>query len=187
MLWTVAARNPRLVRRLAVLSSPHPLRWMTALATDREQRHDSRHVARFQLPWHPERWLVADDAVNVEALLSAWGGPGFPDPEDARRYREALQFLAAPHCALEYYRWAVRSLPRADGRRFRRTMRTPVSVPTLQLHGALDRCVRPQTAQGSGRHVSAEYAWRLVDRAGHFPHEEAAELVSGELVGWCKA
>jgi pimeloyl-ACP methyl ester carboxylesterase len=185
--WTLAARHPHLVGRLAVLSSPHPLRWLTALVTDREQRRASAYLARFQLPWHPERWLVADDASNVERLMHAWGAASFPDREASFRYREAMQILAAPHCALEYYRWAVRSLPRSDGRRFRAAMRTPVSIPTLQLHGALDRCVRPQTAQGSGRHVSAEYAWRLLDSVGHFPHEEQPDLVSGELVAWCKS
>jgi pimeloyl-ACP methyl ester carboxylesterase len=181
----MAAVHAPLVRRIAVLSAPHPLRWQGALR-DADQRHASRYIARFQVPWHPERWLVAADAANVGRLLDEWGGPSFPDPQTDRRCRDAMQILAAPHCALEYYRWAVRSVPRADGRRFRRTVRRPILAPTLQLHGALDRCVLPATAQGSSRYVSGPYEWRLLDRAGHFPHEELPDVVSGELLRWCK-
>ena len=183
--WTLAAAHPALVRRLAVISAPHPLRWAPGLSDARQQRA-AGPMLRFQLPWHPERWLVADDAANVGALLHAWGGPGYPDGDADRLYRNAMQILAAPHCALEPYRWAFRSLPRSDGRRFRRAVRRPLETPTLQLHGAADVCALPRTAAGSGRYVAAAYEWRLLDGVGHFPHEEAPEQVSGELVRWCK-
>jgi pimeloyl-ACP methyl ester carboxylesterase len=184
--WTLAAAHPQLVRRLVVISSAHPLCWAGGLLRDQRQRRVLSEVARFQLPWHPERWLVADDAHNVALLLRSWAGPGFPDADSERRYRDAMQILAAPHCALEYHRWAVRSLPRSDGRRFRRVMRRAVDAPTLQLHGELDRCVVPTTAQGSARHVAAAYEWRLLEGIGHFVHEEAADVVSGELIRWSK-
>jgi pimeloyl-ACP methyl ester carboxylesterase len=184
--WTMAAVHPTVVRRLAVLSIPHPLRWVSAWPRNAAQRRASRYIARFQLPWHPERWLVADDAAHIGELLNTWGGPSFPDEETERRCRDAMQILAAPHCALEYYRWAVRSVPRSDGRRFRRALRTPINAPTLQLHGALDGCVLPVTAQGSGRFVSGLYEWRMYDDCGHFPHEERPDAVNGELVRWCK-
>jgi pimeloyl-ACP methyl ester carboxylesterase len=183
--WTMAALHPSVVRRLVVISAPHPLRWLSALTRDAEQRRASAYIARFQLPWHPERWIVADDAANVSRLLHTWGGPGFPDAETDRRCRDAMQILAAPHCALEYYRWAVRSVPRADGRRYRQAMRRPVSVPTLQLHGSDDRCVLVRTAEGADRHVSADYEWRAYDGLGHFPHEEAPAAVNADLLRWC--
>jgi pimeloyl-ACP methyl ester carboxylesterase len=59
-------------------------------------------------------------------------------------------------------------------------------VPTLQLHGALDTCVLPPTAQGSSRYVAGSYEWRLLEGVGHFPAEEMPELVTGELLRWCK-
>jgi pimeloyl-ACP methyl ester carboxylesterase len=183
--WTLAAAHPALARRLAVVSSPHPLRWSAALRGTGQHRA-AGPLLRFQLPWLPERWLVADDARNVGALLHSWGGPDFPDEQAERTYRTAMQILAAPHCALEPYRWAVRSLPRSDGRRFRRVVRRPIDAPTLQLHGSLDRCALPSTASGSGRYVAAAYEWRLLDGVGHFAPEEAPAAVSGELVRWCK-
>jgi pimeloyl-ACP methyl ester carboxylesterase len=185
--WTVAAKHPGVVRRLAVLSAPHPLRWTGALLRDPAQRRASGYVARFQLPWHPERWMVEHDAANVSRIMRSWAGPHFPHAETDLAWREAMLILGAPHCALEYYRWAVRSVPRADGRQFRRLLRRPLDVPTLQLHGALDTCVLPATAQGSSRYVAAAYEWRLLDTVGHFPAEEAPDIVTGELVRWAKS
>jgi pimeloyl-ACP methyl ester carboxylesterase len=183
--WTLAALHPHVVRRLVVASVPHPLRWMPALLRSRGQRRASTYVARFQLPWHPERWIVDDDATNVGRLLRSWGGPGFPDAETERRCRDAMQILYAPNRAFEYYRWAVRSIPRADGRRYRAAMRHRVAVPTLQLHGALDACVLPATAEGSSRYVDGSYEWKCYDGAGHFPHEELPDEFSADVVRWC--
>ena len=186
LAWTMAALHTPVVRRIAVLSVPHPLRWLTALPRNPAQQKASGYIARFQLPWHPERWIVADDADNIGGLLRSWGGPGFPDSDTERRCRDAMQILSAPHCALEYYRWSVRSIPRADGRRYRRAMRSPITVPTLHLHGAADRCVLPETAAGSGRYVSAPYEWIVYEGTGHFPHEERPDAVSADLIRWCR-
>ena len=184
--WTMAATQPEVVRRLVVVSDPHPMRWLSALARDGAQRRASRYIARFQLPWHPERWLVADDAAQVAALLHAWGGTGFPDDETERRCRDAMQILYVPNRALEYYRWAVRSTVRADGRRYRDAMRAPIGVPTLHVHGGDDACVRAATANGSGRYVSAAYEWRCYDGVGHFPHEEQPDRFNADLIAWCE-
>lgn len=184
--WTTAALHPRVVRRLVAVADPHPLRWLPALATDARQRAASRHVARFQLPWHPERWLVADNAANVALLLRRWVGPGHAFGDDERRYRDAMLIFGAPHCALEYFRWAVRSVPRSDGRRFRRALQRPIQAPTLQLHGSADGCTLPTTAQRSDRHVAGSYEWRLLKGIGHFPPEEAPDVVSDEILRWIK-
>jgi pimeloyl-ACP methyl ester carboxylesterase len=185
LAWSVAALHPTVVRRMVAVSIPHPLRWYQALR-DGEQRAASSYIFRFQLPWAPERWVVEDDGVHIGELLHRWGGPTFPDEETERRCRDAMQILHTPNRALEYYRWSVRSTTRTDGRHYRRDMSAPIAVPTLQLHGAADACVLPKTAQGSGQYVAADYEWRLLDGLGHFPHEEAPELVTSELLRWCK-
>jgi len=185
LAWSVAALHPAVVRRMVVLSIPHPLRWYSAIR-DGDQRKASGYILRFQAPWAPERWVVENDAENIGDLMRRWSGPEFPDPETESRCREAIQILHTPNRALEYYRWAVRSTTRTDGRRYRRAMTAPIAAPTLQLHGALDGCVLPKTAQGSGQYVAADYEWRLLDGVGHFPHQEAPDLVTGELLRWCK-
>lgn len=184
LAWTLAATRASIVDRIAVLSTPHPLCWPAALRNPR-QRRALAHVGRFQLPWHPERWLVDDDATNAGALMRRWAMPPFPDRAAERLYRESMLILSVPHCALEYYRWAVRSIPRADGRRYRTAMRTPIAVPTLQIHGARDKYVLVESAQRSITWVSADYEWHVLDGIGHYPHEEAPDDVTKLLVQWC--
>ena len=105
---------------------------------------------------------------------------------DVERFALAMRIHPVSFCAAEHFRWLVRSLPRTDGRAFADAMRTPIAAPVLQLHGSLDACVLPTTAQGSGQYVTGEYEWRLLEGIGHFPQSEAPELVSGELVRWAK-
>ncbi len=184
LAWSTAAIHPNVVRRLAVVSIPHPLRMQEALRRDKAQRRASSYMARFQVPWSPERWLVADDAANVATILRRWGGPGFPDAETEARCREAMQLLYVPNRALEYYRWVFRSMPRPDGRRYRALMETPITAPTLQLHGELDPCILASSARGSERYVTGEYDWRELRGLGHFPHQEDPGLVTAELLRW---
>jgi pimeloyl-ACP methyl ester carboxylesterase len=184
--WATAALHPRQVSRLAVASAPHPLRLRTAAFRGGRQLRAAGHVVSFQSPIIPERRLVANDAALVETLLRRWAAPGsmFPDAEAARHYRKAMQLWPAPHCALEYYRWLVRAAFRTDGRRFVARMRRPVGQRVLQLHGTLDPSVLPATAEGSAEYVAGPYRWRLLDGVGHFPHEEAPDTFTKELVSW---
>jgi pimeloyl-ACP methyl ester carboxylesterase len=183
--WTMAAYYPKVVRRLAVVSVAHPLRMRTAMVTGPLRRgNHSGYALGFQLPMLPERQLVARDAQQVGRMLRAWSGPGWPDPETERRYRAAIRIPSVAHSALEYHRWFLRSRLRTDGLRYARRMRAPIQAPTLHLHGAVDSCVLPATARGSGRYVDAPYRWRLIDGAGHFPQEEQPDRFDSELRGW---
>ena len=191
LAWTVAAHNPQVVRRIAVLGAAHPIRMRQAVFTDRKgQRHASAYaLKKFQLPRYGER-LLTQDSLYIKELFETWSGPrwrGTPSYVEAvERYAEAMRIHPVAHCSLEFFRWAVRSLPRPDGRRYMESMRAPIRRPVLQLHGDFDSCVLPRTAQGSSRHVSADYEWRLLTGIGHFPQHEAPERVSDELIRWAK-
>jgi len=175
------------VRRLVVLSMAHPRRLRAAM-TDPAQRRASAYALHFQLPRLPERRLTRADDDPVADLMQRWSGPAWtqtPDfAEAVRRYRSAARIPQAAYGAMEYYRWAFRSQLRPDGLRYARRMAAPVSAPTLQLHGSLDRCILPSTAQGSGRYVAGTYEWRDLPGIGHFPPEEAPELVTEAIAGW---
>jgi len=95
-----------------------------------------------------------------------------------------MRIPSVAHSALEYNRWLARSVVRPDGLRYARHMHTPIQAPTLHLHGAVDPCVLPRTARGAGRYVDGPYRWRVIDGAGHFPHEERPEAFNTELFGW---
>ena len=185
--WTVAALHPEVVERLVITSTAHPLRHREAAFADpRGQLRASAYMLGAQTPWLAERSLVKDDAARVAELLDEWGGPGFPSEDDRTVYRQAMLIPGVAHSSLEYYRWWVRSLVRPTGFRFFKRLQRPVTAPTLQLHGALDTCVLPRTALGSGRYVEGRYEWRLVDDVGHFLPEEAPDVVTGEITRWAK-
>ncbi|MEN3306732.1 MAG: hypothetical protein V7603_2934 [Micromonosporaceae bacterium] len=190
LAWTAAAFHPRLVRRLVVTGAAHPLRLRASLAADpRGQFAAAGPVLRFQIPRY-EHVLTRDDAELIGDYLRRWGGPdwvGGPDFADyERRCRTAMQIPQVSFCALEAYRWAFRSVLRLHGYRFVKLLQQPIVTPTLQLHGAADTAILPRTAQGSGRYVIARYEWRLLDGIGHFPHVEAPELITGEILRWAK-
>lgn len=179
--WATAVLQVPFVDRLAVLSAVHPADFRTSL---RRGLAGVAATLEFQLPWLPERRLMAENGAWVQHLLERWSGPGWPDADTARRYREAMQLWPAPHCALEYPRWLVRSSLRTDGRRFAARMREPVRVPVLQVHGALDRAVSAAAAHEARHRVSAAYTWVPLGGAGHFPHEERPVDLTDCLLAW---
>src|SRR5439155_19345244 len=177
--WTTAALHPRLVRRLVVMGAAHPLRLRAALVTDpRGQLAAALPVLRFQVPRF-EHVLTRDGARLTGHYLRRWGGPEWARSRDfdeyAARCREAIRIPQAAFCAMEAYRWAVRSVLRLHGYRFVKALQQPIVSPTLHLHGALDPATLPRTAQGSGRYVIADYEWHVLDGVGHFPHVEVPD------------
>ena len=190
LAWTTAAFHHRSVRRLVVLSAPHPLRVRAALLTDvRGQLTAALPALKFQIPRY-EHALTRNDAAAVGDYLRRWGGPTWLDSagyaEYERACRTAMQIPQAAFCALEAYRWAFRSVLRLHGHRFRRQLRLPIVAPTLQLHGSVDGATLPATAAGSGRYVSEPYEWRMLDGVGHFLHQEAPDEVSKEIIRWAR-
>src|ERR1700691_1287695 len=69
--WTVAAYYPKVVRRLAVVSVPHPLRLRSAVLSDPfGQGRRSGYALGFQLPLLPERQLLSGSAQRVGRMLN---------------------------------------------------------------------------------------------------------------------
>ena len=186
--FAAAAFHPRQFRSLIVLGAAHPLRQRAALAVDpKGQLAASRHLFAFQMPRY-EHKLTDWDARKVADLMYAWSGPAWRGTRDFQEYvracRDVIQIPQAAFCALEAFRWPFRTAIGLAGRRFVKLLQRPTPVPTLQLHGALDSCVLPRTAQGSGRYVHGRYEWKLLDGVGHFPQQEAPETVTKEIIRW---
>jgi pimeloyl-ACP methyl ester carboxylesterase len=159
----------------------HPLTLRASLTARRQRRAVGRLLA-FQAPVTPERTF--GDKRGVVDVLRAWAGPGWPDADSEWRYTRAMQVPFVAHTSMEYYRWAVRSVWRSDGRRFAAAIRDPVTVPVLQVHGGLDPWVLPETAATSGDRVEAPFRFDLLPAAGHFLPEEAPAQVTGILLDW---
>lgn len=183
--WTAVALQPDMWRGLVAVSMPHPVRLRSAILKDPEQRRLSRYALGYQLPGRPETRLVADDAAEVGRYLHTWSGPGeWPDPDSELHLRRAFQFRATAHCALEYHRWAMRSIPRPDGIRFIHRMEQPIIAPVLQIHGTSDRTVLARSVDGSEAFVAGPYQRKDLPGIGHFPHEEAPDAFNALVLDW---
>lgn len=189
--WTVGTLHSRLVRSVSVLAAPHPVALRRAAwhGVLRRRNSQARALARFfsaQVPIAPERTLVADGAAEVERLLRRWSGPAWPDgasfSEVAAADRAAMQVPGVAHSALEYFRWAMRSQLRGDGRRYREEMDRRLSMPVLQIHGAADPYLLESTALASRPWFGPRSAYRSLAKIGHFPHHECPETVSELLI-----
>lgn len=182
--WALAALHPRLVRSLVILNAAHPLALRRAVWRNPagQGRATARYALGFQVPLLPERSLRRDGAARVERLLRTWSGAGWratPEfDEVVLRNRAAMLIPGVPHSALEYYRWAVRSQARPDGRRFAAAMARPLAVPVLHIHGADDPTLLERTVRDSARWVADEYRFQVFPDVGHFPHQEASHATS---------
>lgn len=175
--WTLPGLAPAVTRAIGTLSAPHPLaiRRPGALPVT-----TLLPLLYAQLPWFPERRLQGDWVAH---LLTAWGAPGW-QCEAAPLYADAMRQPAVAHHVLEQARWQVRSWRRPSGRRVAASLRAPITVPVLALHGAADSCVPVASRLTEHSHVRGGYTAAVIPDAGHFLPEEAPERVTEELLSW---
>ena len=89
------------------------------------------------------------------------------------------------HCSVEFHRWAIRSIPRRDGRRFQAAVAEPgPPSPVLQVHGGRDGAVLPASVDGSEAYAGAGYTRVDLEGVGHFPHEEDPAAFDAVLLPW---
>ncbi|MDQ3485860.1 MAG: alpha/beta hydrolase, partial [Actinomycetota bacterium] len=165
------------------ISAPHPLE-LLRLGTGARGRSGLLHVLAMQTPWLPERRIMRGDYIGRHLARWASPGSGFPSAYEVECYGEALRRWPAPHCALEYHRWLLRSRLRADGRAFAETMRQPVAVPVQQIVGSDDLVTSFAAVEASATHVSSSHEQVRIDGAGHFAHEEQPDRVTAVLLRW---
>jgi pimeloyl-ACP methyl ester carboxylesterase len=163
---------------------PHPVLLRNAFIGDPRQRRLGRYALGFQRPFVPERQLTRDDAALVEAYLHRWSGSAWPDSDTAAVFRAAMLVPNTAHCSVEFHRWAIRSVPRRDGRRFQSAVATPVGVPVLQLHGVDDGAVLLESVDGSEAYAGVGYTRVDLPGVGHFPHEENPAAFDAALLPW---
>ncbi|MDX1871282.1 alpha/beta hydrolase [Mycolicibacterium sp. 120266] len=183
--WATSVLHPRVVKAIALVSSPHPVALRASTLTRRDQgRALLPSMLSYQLPFWPERALTRRDAAELERLVRSRTSAKWQGSQDftetIEHLRTAAQIPGATHCALEYQRWAVRSQLRGEGRRFMRSMKQPLAIPVLHMRGDADPYVLPDAVHRTRRYAPHGH-FASIDGAGHFAHEESPDAVNAQL------
>jgi len=138
----------------------------------------------FQRPWLAERALTKNNALEIGEILSRWMLQSELDLDVQDMYRKAFLQGKTAHCALEFHRWALRSIPRLDGKKFASAISKKISVPVLQLHGSHDTSILLEVAKQSHEWIDSDYQFHELKNTGHLiPEDNPTELVN-KLSNW---
>jgi pimeloyl-ACP methyl ester carboxylesterase len=140
--WLFAMRHPDKLSRLALCNMPHPLSYLRALRTW-SQLKKSWYVLAFQIPWLPERLLLARDGKVLRQTLASNRGRLSPRARaDLDLYVAAANQPGALTASMNYYRAAFRRnlMPWRWWRMER------IDVPTLTVWGRRDAYLDISTA-----------------------------------------
>lgn len=183
--WATAVLHSRMVRAVALVSSPHPAALRQSVLINPDQRRALLPtLLRYQLPRWPERELTRNDAEALATLVRSRSSSKWQATEDfsesLKHVRQAIQIPSAAHSALEYQRWAVRSQLRSEGTRFMKLMGRRLDIPLLHLRGGADPYVLADPVARS-RQYAPHGRFVEIPGAGHYAHEESPQSVNTAL------
>jgi len=168
--WLLPMLHPRLVRKLVVLNSPHPVPYSRELRRNRAQKLRSSYQLFFSMPVLPQLFLP----LFLGTLMRR---SGRFTSEDIRAYRVAWRKPGAMTTMTNYYRALTRY------RKDLRPLIRPIEVPTLLIWGERDPVFTRATTEDFGEYVPDLRVERIAE-AGHFVQTDAAERVNELLVGF---
>jgi pimeloyl-ACP methyl ester carboxylesterase len=175
--WSLAMRQPSLVRRLAILNAPNPARVLRELWRPRQLKR-SWYVFFFQLPWLPEWALARGHHAAIRRLWTAVGRSGAAlTPADIERYVAASARPGALSAMLAYYRQLARRGPWSLAP-FRR-----IELPTLVLWGERDPALGIHLLDGLD-HWVADLRIQRFPTSGHWLNQQLAAEVTDALLAF---
>lgn len=182
--WNLANQQPALMRRLAIINSPHPGTFLRELRESERQQQASAYM-NFLVRPDAEKLLREDDYRRLFAFFTQWGGAPWLSDAVKARYRAVWdQSLTG---GLNYYR-ASPLRPRrgedagASAVSLPREMLT-VDVPTLVLWGMEDAALLPGLLEGLEDYVP-RLALEKVPGASHWIVHERPQFVAERLAAF---
>ena len=164
--WLTAAAHPNRVRRLVVLSVPHPLAPFTL-----RQREMAWYMLFFQFEGIAEAWLQRDDWVLFREMLRGNG--------DIDRYISDLSRPDALKASLNWYRANVAPHLPESPRKL-----PPVEAPTLGIWSSNDHYLDGERMKMSGQFVKARWRYEQIDDASHWIPLDAPDRLNRLLIEW---
>jgi len=172
--YAVAMYHPDVVRRLAILNVPHPVRMLEGFRTLRQLRK-SWYMFFFQIPRLPERMIAREDYSFAKRSLRSDSKDAFTD-EDLERYVEAWSKPGALTAMINYYRAALRRSPSKAQAQLQ-----PIEAQTLVIWGMRDRHLGSELAEPPRKWVPNARVERI-DEATHWVQHDAPERVNALLL-----
>jgi pimeloyl-ACP methyl ester carboxylesterase len=166
--WQVAFNAPQLLERLIICNLPHPRGLGRELATNPQQQKNSEYARRFQEPDSHKKLTAAG--------LAAW----VKDPEARKKYVEAFERSSLEGMMAFYQRNYPRppyAAPQGEV--------TPLTVPTLMIHGLKDTALLSPALNGTWDWVE-DFTLVTIPEAGHFVQQDAAAKVTRAMKMWLR-
>lgn len=163
LAWWVACDRPELCRTLTAVSVPHTGAFLSALVTTRQAR-DSWYMLAFQLPVLPE--LLLGDPRRAARMLEASG----QRPTVAARDAARLTDRRIARGGLGWYRAMALAAPRL--------LRTPASVPVLQVWSDGDVAVGLESNRRAARYAPAGFRLEVLSGVSHWIPDEVPDRLA---------
>ena len=168
--WQVVFTRPDLVKRLIIMSVPHPVGFAREMATNLEQQKNSQYARNFQQPGF-EKYLTPEGLVG-------W----VKDPAEKARYIEAFKRSSIVGM-LNYYRANYPKTPTDKGGLMAADA-PMINVPVLVIHGMKDKALNAGGHAGTWDHVSQDTTVLMIPSADHFVQHDAEALVNKTIRSW---
>jgi pimeloyl-ACP methyl ester carboxylesterase len=164
--WFTASAHPARVRRLVILSVPHPLAPRTL-----RQREMAWYQLFFQFEGVAEAWLKHDNWAMFRELLRGGG--------DIDRYISDLSRPDALTASLNWYR--ANLAPAMPGPPLQLP---PVEAPTLGIWSTGDHYLDGERMKMSDRFVKGRWRYEEIEEASHWIPLDASDKLNALLVEW---
>jgi pimeloyl-ACP methyl ester carboxylesterase len=164
--WFTAMAHPDRVRKLVVLSVPHPLAPRTL-----RQREMAWYQLFFQFGGIAEAWLQHDDWALFRELTRGEG--------DVDRYISDLSRPGALTASLNWYR--ANLAPHKPGPP---PDLQPVVTPTLGIWSTNDHYLDGERMKMSGRFVKGPWRYEQIEGASHWIPLDAPDRLNQLLIEW---
>lgn len=184
--WGVGAFAPERFPRVVAMSIPpmptlvRAYRGRGALRLGARQARNSWYIFANQVPGVAE---AAFDRI-VRKLWADWA-PGYDASEDLAHLSDALPDRAHRSAALGYYRALAQPWRRSrEYAAEQRASLTVPPVPTLYLHGELDRALLPEVGAQVGPDLAPGSRAAMIAAAGHFVQLQQPARVADEILAY---
>jgi len=166
--WSYAMAHPDKTDKLVILNLPHPKGLARELANNPAQQKNSQYARNFQQP---------DAASKVKPeMLAFW----VKDADARAKYVEAFK-RSSMEGMLNYYK---ANYPREPYTYDEKQAYPPIKCPVLMFHGLKDVALLPGALNGTWDWIDNDLTLITIPGASHFVQQDAADLVTKNMVTW---